>query len=443
MPIDLTSRLRELESKASTASRTHVKGNPLHELFQDIPEGGNQRVKGRDHASVSLLGHLKNSGMDYELALSILHLWNERFCKPPLDSRQLSEKASRLWVEFSERTEANDAIIPEESIIPFLDIPRMEEEAAKSAAQGWIMEAGIPAGGLVYITAPPAFGKTWVVLDLIRACLTAGKWLGHYQVEQTPVMYLDEEMGVARVLPRIQKLGIPRNSDLLYTNRFGIKLDNKTHRDQIIAAIRKYGVKIVVIDSLTRVHGLDEGSNRDMARLYSYMREIMDEGATLMICHHDRKGGQGDSSVGHDRARGAGEIMAAADMVYSVEKSEGFHKIVCTKSRLVAEEDAIRMNFVIEDNEDRTLVTLRPANHQEISSRTLDACEEAIVTFLRAYGVANTSDIKSNVKQSDAKVIAALSNLVTHGEVLTQTGERGSKVYYLKPKQVFDEHEVF
>lgn len=442
MPIDVTARLRELESNQSAAGRSLTKGNALHDLFQDIPEGGNTKVKGRDHASVSLLGHLKNSGMDYELALSILHMWNERFCKPPLDYRALTEKASRLWVEFIDKPVELDTAQPE-SIIPFLDIPRMEEEAAKSTSQGWVMEGGIPAGGLVYLTAPPAFGKTWVVLDLIRACLVAGKWLGCYQVEQTPVMYLDEEMGVSRVLPRIQKLGIPRNADLLYTNRHGVKLDNKTHRDQIVGAIRKYGIKIVVVDSLTRVHGLDEGSNRDMAKLYSHMREIMDEGATLVICHHDRKGGQGDSSVGHDRARGAGEIMAAADMVYSLEKDSGYHRIVCTKSRLIAEEDAIRVNFVIEDNDDRTRVTLRPANHQEISSRTLDACEEAIVNFLRSYGSANTSDIKANVRHGDGKVMAALTNLIKFGEVESQIGERGSKVYYLKSKKIFDEEERF
>jgi len=440
MPIDISNRLREIEKRGPSAlNRGPVKRTGLNELFQEIPEGGNTAVKGRDAASVAFIGHLKKSGMEYDFALGLLHMWNERYCKPPLDPRALTEKASRLWVEFNERDQ--ETAIQQQSLITFLDIPRMEEEAAKSASQGWILEGGIPSGGLVYITAPPAFGKTWVVLDLIRACLVGGKWLQRYQVEPTPVMYLDEEMGVARVLPRIQKLGIPRNSDLLYANRENVKLDNKAHREQISATIRKYGIRMVVVDSLTRIHSMDEASNKDMARLYSYMREIMDLGATLIVCHHDRKGGQGDSSVGHDRARGAGDIMAAADMVYSVEKTDGVHKIVCTKSRLVAEDDAIQCEFLIEDSDDRTSVVLRPAHSQEISYKALDAAEDAVVKFLRQEITASTSQIKDNVKMSNSKVGAALESLVRNGTVIKGAGDRGSTLYWLKPKD--DDGQLF
>ena len=443
MPIDVSSRLREIEKKGPAAfNRGPVKRTGLNELFQEIPEGGNSVVKGRDHASVAFIGHLKKFGMDYDFALGLLHMWNERFCKPPLDPAALTEKASRLWVEFADNPEFQAAAVAPEKILTFLDIPRMEEEAAKSAAQGWVMEGTIPSAGLVYITAPPAFGKTWVVLDLMRACLTGTPWLGRYPVDKTPVMYLDEEMGVARVLPRIQKIGIPRNSDLLYTNREGVKLDDKAHRAQICDTVKKYGIRIIVVDSLTRVHGLDEGSNKEMARLYGFMREIMDAGATLVICHHDRKGGQGDSSVGHDRSRGAGEIMAAADMVYSVEKREGIHKIVCTKSRLISEEDAVSCEFLIEDSEDRTRVFVRAVSQTEISNRRLDNCEQAVVDFLRYRGLAKTSDIKEGVHFSDGKVTAALQRLLSEGTVVQVPGEHNSRLYQIKPKDV-DPNEIF
>ena len=442
MPIDFSEHLRRIEQSAQPGAKPlTTKGTPLLDLFTPVPEGGNAKVKGRDHGAVALLGHLHKNGLDYDLALSILQMWNTTYCKPPLDPAALTEKAGRLWLNFRSNEESADEIGTAAQAITFLDIPRMEEEAAKSASQGWILEGGIPAGGLVYITAPPAFGKTWVVLDLIRACLTGTRWLQKYQVEQTAVMYLDEEMGVSRVLPRIQKLGIPRNSDLLYANRESVKLDNKAHREQICDTVRKYNIKMIVVDSLTRIHSMDEASNKDMSRLYSYMREIMDLGATLIVCHHDRKGGQGDSNVGHDRARGAGDIMAAADMVYSVEKTDGVHKIVCTKSRLVAEDDAIECEFLIEDNDDKTAVTLRPANNQEISFRNLDAAEDAVVKFLRQEITASTTQLKDGIKMSNSKVGAALESLVREGTVIKGAGDRGSVIYWLKPKE--DDGELF
>jgi len=169
------------------------------------------------------------------------------------------------------------------------------------------------------------------------------------------------------------------------------------------------------------------------------MRDIMDAGATLVVCHHDRKGGQGESNVGHDRARGAGEIMAAADMVYSVEKSDGIHKLVCTKSRLVSEEDAISCSFVIEDSEDRNFTYVRAINHQEKSVRALDAAEEAVVAFLRAAGSANTSEIKQGVPMQGAKVTAALDSLIRNGELNVHAAAHGAKVYFLRSKEMLDE----
>jgi hypothetical protein len=130
--------------------------------------------------------------------------------------------------------------------------------------------------------------------------------------------------------------------------------------------------------------------------------------------------------------------MAAADMVYGVEKHEGLHRIVCTKSRLVAEEDAIQCDFVIEDSEDNEFVYVRAVNHNEISNRTLDNCELAVVNYLRSATFAKTSDIKANVKFADAKIQAAIQSLLRNGELLQETGDRNAKVYYLKGRELDD-----
>lgn len=134
--------------------------------------------------------------------------------------------------------------------------------------------------------------------------------------------------------------------------------------------------------------------------------------------------------------------MAAADMVYSVEKREGIHKIVCTKSRLVSEEDAVSCEFLIEDSEDRTRVFVKAVSQTEISNRRLDNCEQAVVDFLRYRGLAKTSDIKEGVHFSDGKVTAALQRLLSEGTVVQVPGEHNSRLYQIKPKDV-DPDEIF
>jgi hypothetical protein len=92
------------------------------------------------------------------------------------------------------------------------------------------------------------------------------------------------------------------------------------------------------------------------------------------------------------------------------------------------------VTFSIEDSDDRERVYVRAVDAQEISSRALDATEEAVITYLRAVGSAGTADIKNAISGDNNRKVSALQNLVRNGEVICDEGPRGSKTYYLKPK---------
>lgn len=436
MPIDLKARMAQVASAQPAGKGGKAKGIPYHELFQPIPEGGNGVVKGRDIAAVSLIGHLKHGGMEYGIALNVLQLWNRQYCQPPLDEGMLADKMSRLWVTMEEPSLESVEIDPAAPPFEFLDMEGLWKAAEAEGQLGWVVGDMIPVGALVYVTAPPGVGKSWVALDLMRSALTGGRWFGKWEVEKTPVMYIDEEIGARFVKSRMERLGVPMTAPIHYTKRAGVRFDNPVHLKWIVERVRSQGIKLVIVDSLSRIHDMREDSNDDMKRLYRCFLEVMSAGATLVVIHHDRKGGQGESAVRHDRSRGAGDIMGQADMVYSVEKVDGALKFACTKSRHIPEDRVPGCTFEVVDSEDGQRVSVCALDHTTISSRRLDSTEEAVVNYLRAVGTSNVNRMVSDLKMAGSRIRAALASLVDGGEVISQSGPHGSTVYYLKPKDV-------
>jgi DNA-binding transcriptional ArsR family regulator len=235
-------------------------------------------------------------------------------------------------------------------------------------------------------------------------------------------------MGAIKAYPRLVKLGMADETDLLYTSKAGIRLDDPRQLKQIVETIKEHSIKLVIVDTMTRVHRFDENDNSQMRLLYTKFSEMMAAGACVVVAHHERKGGQGESSVSHERARGASEISASADMCFSLEKRGGWHRLVSTKSRLVAEDDAIHADFVIEDSEDKTRVTLRPVDVEERSERYVSGLEESVLDYVAEHGPCNMVTIRKGVKGDETAKGMALATLVEEGKISKERD--GKNVFY-------------
>ena len=212
-----------------------------------------------------------------------------------------------------------------------------------------------------------------------------------------------------------------------YLNRVGIRFDNVLDVERIVKHCQANDIGLVMIDSLVRVHNLDENDNSQMRRLYDSFKKLLDVGITVLIAHHNRKGST-DGTVKHEGMRGAAEIVAAADMAYSVEKqSNGLYRMYVTKGRLISDEDAIDVTFEIRDEDGLTKV------------RTLDAGarSEAITQEVRAKLIELISDTPG-ISQSrlaelcggrKSVVAATLADLEASRIVMFDKGPRNAKLY--------------
>jgi len=424
MAIDLD----DIPDDEPEARRSNGQGgsNAAVKLFQIHPEGGGA-YGGRDNALAAFVGYCRNKRLDFEAGMSWAQDWNKRYCRPPLDFDAVDEKVRRAWATWAD--DGRDDATPEEyapkkkaqkperklmTIDELLDLPDAE-------AMNWLVPNVFVKQGIHFVSAPAAGAKSWLMLDLARSIAAGKPWLDQYEVEQGSVLYVDEEMGENRTARRVRQLGFGKGVPFYYLGKQGIQINDPDDLKFIVNLCLERNVSLCCLDTLTGVRpGLQENESSHVSALRAYFNDITNTGATLLVAHHDRKGGQGESEVAHYRMAGSRDFGAMADMAYGIEKRGSYFHLEITKNRHLAEEDALRVDFALEDNDDKTRVTLRIVDASERSEMTLDALGGRIMACLRQNGKMNTSTLCDNVKGSPNAVSAAAQRLVEKGELTVE-----------------------
>ena len=332
----------------------------MAKLYQRHPEGGGP-YGGRDNALTAYIGYLRSTRIDYDSAYPAALAWNLQWCDPPMAEHEVAEKAGRAWYEWkdSDLPELTPAMLREQLAqkvepkrkLEFMNWQQFCEAASAADDAQWLVENLITRGGMHFITAPPGGGKSWIAVDLVRACYDGSMWMGCLPVTKCNVLYVNEEMGIGRFFQRFFKLSPGACENVHILQKQMVKLDNPEHMADIVQYVKDHDISIVILDTFVRVHGYDENSNTDMAKLYDRMKAINESGAAIIALHHHKKGIHA-SPVAHEAMRGAGEIAAQADLVATVENKDGIYTMKTTKQRHIGEEDFVEVSYQIVTDED-------------------------------------------------------------------------------------------
>ena len=190
--------------------------------------------------------------------------------------------------------------------------------------------SGYLAGTVGALVAPGATGKSWwalqAAMSLAAGAAVAGTAQGGADVlDLQPtvtgkVVYLAGEDPEQALLHRLYALGQhitdPAVRDALAENltiepivgkRLNV-MDDRQSNGLIRACV---GVRLIVLDTLSRIHVLDENSNGDMARLVLQLEFIaVRTGAAVLYLHHVSKGAARDGQLDQQQAaRGASALV--------------------------------------------------------------------------------------------------------------------------------------
>jgi RecA-family ATPase len=358
-----------------------------------------------------------------------------------MDEYEVREKAGRAWADWkdSDLPPLTPAMLRAELEKPIEDDDPIEwmtweDIKAKVAELGplrWIVPDMIMKRGLHFISATSGGGKSWAALDLLRATMVGGIWLGSIECEKAKVMYIDEEMGCQVFLDRADQLGIPQKN-IIYADHQRIKLDNPKYLHSILRKIEELQIDIVIVDTLVRVHGLDENSNTEMSRLYGYFCEMKNLGAAVVVLHHNRKSGS-ESGIGHEQMRGAGDIVSQADTVFSISHKleTDTYTLVTTKNRHWRKKEkqpAVSWTIGAQDG----ILKLIHAEPEGYAARVGQSTTDAVLACVEANPGVGKNIIHAKVGGRKETILTVIDELVAENLLHAEPSLRGGFRYTKK-----------
>ena len=181
---------------------------------------------------------------------------------------------------------------------------------------------GFLAGTVGGLFSPGGVGKSYWTLEsaMSIACSVAGGDLvGLSPARAGRVVYLAGEDPAPVLMQRVHAIGqhlnpscraaIAQNLTLVPVLGKRLNIMAELHLSKVIEYCAS--ARLVVIDTLSRVHQLDENSNGDMAHLISMLEHIAaTTGASVLYLHHVSKSSARDGQAGQQQAaRGASALV--------------------------------------------------------------------------------------------------------------------------------------
>jgi predicted ATP-dependent serine protease len=207
----------------------------------------------------------------------------------------------------------------------------------------FLIDPLIPKGVLIELGGREGSCKSLVVLTIIKAFLKRESLWGKYPVlESGPILLIDEETPGVLFEQRRKQLGLEGFS----TNAFrclhyeGIKIDNDMDFERLKNWVKAYRPRLVLIDSLVRIHRRGENSATAMAFISDRLREIVNLGPTVLFTHHHSKKGE---------SRGSTEIMAGVDIEYSLKKESDSALLLRSEKTRIKPLDPVKLRIETTD----------------------------------------------------------------------------------------------
>ncbi len=255
----------------------------------------------------------------------------------------------------------------------------------------WLVKSLISKQGITALSGNPGDFKTWLTIH-IALCISRGESVfDAFKSIQGNVLIVDEEDHLRLLKKRLSSLGAKQDENIFYLSQSGVKIDDQEIRDQLLSIVREKQIKLVILDSLVRIHQQDENDAKSMSKVFSYISEIIKVGASVLFTHHHRKqSGFGPSNPGQSM-RGSSDILAAVDCHLTLEKKKEEDILVVRQSKLRQDEQLEPFELQIIKGE------LGPTNFEFMGKhddrkQKADEAAEAVVLALQG-GMLSRPDI--------------------------------------------------
>jgi hypothetical protein len=242
--------------------------------------------------------------------------------------------------------------------------------------------------------------------------------------EPGPVLVYLAEDALPVVRERVEGLARHRGLDLAGVEIHVItaptlRLDRDRDRMRLLETAKRIGPRLLILDPLVRLHGIDENHAGEVAELLAYFRSLQRQlDLSVLLVHHTRKNAAGGAAAGQG-LRGSGDIHAFGDSNLYLRRTK--ERLVLSSEHRAAPASApVHLELVATDAGTihlEVMAELRAANGMRRS------LEEQVIDLL-AYGVVLTrAKLRESLGVKNERLGEALESLEQAGRLCrTPTG---------------------
>jgi hypothetical protein len=298
-----------------------------------------------------------------------------------------------------------------------LPVLRVAEIPSDEIAERWLVEGLWCTNSVGVIGGAPKCAKTWLSLDMALSVATGTPCLGKYAVPEpgTVLVYLAEDALVV-VRERIEGMAWHRGLDLDRVEVHVItapvlRLDQERDRMRLWETTRRLRPRLLVLDPLVRLHGIDENRAGDVAELLAYFRSLQRElGLSVVLVHHTRKNAADGVAAGQG-LRGSGDIHAFGDSNLYLQRAKD-HLILSSEHRAARASAPVYLELVAVDVRTAHLEVIA-----ELPNEMDRGLHERLLALLAGGQVLTRTSLRESLAVKNERLGEMLESLERAGQI--------------------------
>jgi hypothetical protein len=298
-----------------------------------------------------------------------------------------------------------------------LPVVRVGEIRSEDNAQRWLVEGLWGSSSVGVIGGAPKCAKTWLGLDMALSVATGTPCLGKYAVpESGPVLVYLAEDALPIVRERVQGMARHRGLDLGQVEIHVItapvlRLDRDRDRTRLWETARRLRPRLLLLDPLVRLHGVDENNAGEVAELLAYFRSLQRQlDLSVLLVHHTRKNAAGGAAAGQG-LRGSGDIHAFGDSNLYLRRTRE-HLVLSSEHRAAPASASVYLELIATNAETTHLEVI--AELEDGKRRSL---EEQVLDRLTPGAVFTRVKLRDSLGVKNERLGEALESLERAGRL--------------------------
>ncbi len=298
-----------------------------------------------------------------------------------------------------------------------LSVVRIDEIAIEQNSHRWLIDQLWGASSVGVIGGAPKCSKTWLALDMALSVATGTAFLNRYDVpEPGPVLVYLAEDALTVVRERVDGMARQRGLNLDAVDVHVItaptlRLDRDPHRTQLLETARRIRPRLLLLDPLVRLHGIDENNAGEVAQLLAYFRSLQREmNCSVVLVHHTRKNAAVGAAAGQG-LRGSSDIHAFGDSNLYLRRTRE-RLVLSSEHRAAAAAPPVYLELI-----DTDAKTIHLAVVAELPAEQRRSLQQRVLELLSPGSDLTRAKIRDTLAVKNQRLGEALESLEQAGKV--------------------------